>query len=80
MFTAEIRINGGIVGVLHVQNKGATSYHEQQSIRKYDYEYYEPTIGVVHECAPVHKTGSVIVDRTRGLSAILGEIFTELGK
>jgi len=80
MFTAEIRINGCIVGVLHAQNKGRSSRDASGDFRKYDYEYYEPSVGIIDECQPLHKKGSIIVDRDRGLSAIMGEIFTEINK
>jgi hypothetical protein len=80
MFTAEIRINGCIVGILHAQNKGHLSCGTNGNFRKYDYEYYEPSVGIIDERQPLHKKGSIVVDRDCGLSAIIGEIFTEINK
>jgi hypothetical protein len=76
MFTVEIRVNGGLTGVMHVQNAGQVEMDSEYCY--YRYEYYEPSIGVERTVTPVKKKGSVQADPKTGLSGILSVIFNDM--
>jgi hypothetical protein len=84
MFTVEVKIKGGLVGVLHVQNSGfVPPYVEGEKnfrLSEYRYEYYEPEVGVSYKARFLHLTGKLYADSDRGLKHVIKEIFTELDK
>jgi len=84
MFTVEVKINGGLVGVLHVQNNGFVPAYDSgtRNFRKseYRYEYYEPEVGISNKAQFLHMTGKLFADSDLGLKHIIKEIFTKLDK
>lgn len=78
MFTAEIRINGGLIGVLYAHNKGSVGFRSSE-IATYSYEYYEPEVGVSgRPDRKPHIFGEVKCERGRGIRHVLSEIFKDL--
>jgi hypothetical protein len=76
MFTAEIRINGGLIATLHVHNVGT---FEDVELFPYNYEYYEPEVGIRGKVnRNAHVLGNVYCSRKKGLRHVLYEIFKDL--
>ena len=80
MFTAEIRINGALIGILHVHNIGTDDDIDiHRNKYRYKYEYYEPEVGIKEKnTRKNHVLGEVICVRNKGVRHVIAEIFKNL--
>lgn len=81
MFTAEIKINGALIGILHAHNQGSF-LEKNEEIADYEFEYYEPTVGISSESRPrnFHVKGRVRSVRGKGIRHVLSDIFSYIDK
>lgn len=77
MFTAEIRVNGALIGTLHMHNSGG---YADVDTCPYEYEYFEPNVGIKKEYStrPQLTKGIVSCQRNLGIRHVLKAIFNDL--
>lgn len=77
MFTTEIRVNGALIATLHVHN---SSPYEEMHDSTYEYEYYEPSVGVRREykTRPQLTKGTIRCKRNLGMRHVVRCIFDDL--
>lgn len=83
MFTAEIRINGGLIAILHAHNLGISGLTDKTHLLyRYEYEYFEPSVGIRKEIDDLtpHIQGSVICRKNLGIRHVMQKIFQDINK
>jgi hypothetical protein len=70
MFTAELKINGLLVGHLYGVNKGPVVSEQVNDLCHYEYHYYDTESGTV-----VH--GNLVYRQSNGLPALVSECLTD---
>ena len=82
MYTTEFRVNGGLVAVLHVHNAGPAQLpaDAEPVSHIYEYEYYEPEVGINSKLPGAHIKGTIICQRAAGLPGITQQILANVQK
>jgi hypothetical protein len=82
MFTTEIKINGTLIGVLHVHNMGGKMVGkmvDKEYLYEYKYEYFEPSVGITYQNTRTqHLTGKVTCARDKGIRHVIRKIFEDI--
>ena len=77
MFTTEIRVNGALIATLHVHNTGS---YDDIEMNPYEYEYFEPRVGIRKEHSSRKQLirGAVRCRRDKGMRHVLKTIFEDI--